>query len=144
MTDEAIRRRDFLTKSGMAGAFVATSGEAVAAKAMPQAADLVLRNGKIITVDPEFTIARAVAIAGDRIIAVGSDAAMKSYTGPGTRVIDLKNKAVIPGLIDGHAHMDREGLKTIYSPRSGESDPCGIFRLGSPILPANLSLANGL
>src|SRR5262245_66325264 len=39
---------------------------------------------------------------------------MEAHIAPRTRVIDLKGKAVIPGLIDGHAHMDREGLKTIY------------------------------
>ena len=114
MTDNAIRRRDFLTRAGIAGATAATGGAATAANALPQVADLVLRNGKILTVDAEFTIARAVATAGDRIIAVGSDAAMKSHTGPATRILDLKGKTVIPGLVDGHAHMDREGLKAIF------------------------------
>src|SRR5262250_1010783 len=51
-------------------------------------ADLVLKNGKIITVDASFTIAQAIAIAGDRIMAVGPEAAMAPHTVPGTRVID--------------------------------------------------------
>jgi len=85
-----------------------------AANPFRRAADLVLRNGNILTVDSSFTIARAIAIAGDRITAVGSDEAMTPHIGPGTRVLDLKGKAVIPGLLDSHAHMDREGLKTIF------------------------------
>jgi predicted amidohydrolase YtcJ len=82
-------------------------------------ADLILRNGKIITVDASFTIAQAIAIAGDRIVAVGPEPAMAAHTAPETRVIDLKRKTVVPGLIDGHAHMDREGLKGVYPSLAG-------------------------
>ena len=77
-------------------------------------ADLILTNGKIITVDPAFTIAQAIAIAGDRILAVGPDAAMAAMASPATRVVDLKGKAVIPGITDGHAHMDREALRNVF------------------------------
>ena len=77
-------------------------------------ADLILTNGKIITVDAAFTVAQALAIAGDRILAVGSDAAMARVSGPTTRVVDLKGKAVIPGITDGHAHMDREALRNVF------------------------------
>ena len=77
-------------------------------------ADLILTNGKIITVDAAFTVAQALAIAGDRILAVGSDAAMARVSGPTTRVVDLKGKAVIPGITDGHAHMDREALRSVF------------------------------
>ena len=77
-------------------------------------ADLILTNGKIITVDAAFTVAQALAIAGDRIVAVGSDAAMARVSGPTTRVVDLKGKAVIPGITDGHAHMDREALRSVF------------------------------
>jgi predicted amidohydrolase YtcJ len=113
------RRRDFLKVA--AGASLGTvvpaqaQSPAVPASAAPPA-DLVLRNGKIITVDKDFTIAQAIAIAGERIVAVGPDAAMAAHTTPATRVIDLAGRAVIPGLIDGHAHMDREGLKSVYPP----------------------------
>jgi len=79
-----------------------------------RSADVVLRNGKIVTLDRSFAIVESLAIAGDRILAVGSNAAMAAATAPTTRTIDLRGKTVIPGLIDGHAHMDREGLKTVF------------------------------
>jgi len=75
---------------------------------------MILKNGRIITVDPASTIAQAIAIAADRIIAVGSNDAMAAHIGPATRVIDLEGKAVVPGLTDGHAHMDREALRDIF------------------------------
>jgi predicted amidohydrolase YtcJ len=78
--------------------------------------DIIFKNGKVITVDAAFTIAQAIAIAGDRIVAVGPDAAMTAHAGPTTRVIDLKGKALIPGITDGHAHMDREGLRGVFPP----------------------------
>ena len=70
----------------------------------PPAPDLVLFNGKIITVDRTFSVHEAVAIIGDRILAVGNDDQMKTVAGPSTRIIDLKGRAVIPGLMDNHLH----------------------------------------
>jgi hypothetical protein len=86
----------------------------IPARAGTNPADLILTNAKIITVDPAFTIAQAIAIAGDRIIAVGPDAAMAAMAGPATRDVDLKGKAVLPGITDGHAHMDREALRNVF------------------------------
>ena len=77
-------------------------------------ADSVLNNGKIITVDAASTIAQAIAIRGDRIVAVGSDIAMTAHVGRSTRVINLGGRNVIPGLVDAHAHMDREGLREVF------------------------------
>src|SRR5215471_18143085 len=112
-----MRRRDVL--NGAAGATLATAlGPNLAAQAAQVAvvrpADFVLKNGKIITVDRGFTIAQSIAVGGDQIVAVGPDAAMAAHTTPQTRVIDLQGKAVIPGLVDSHAHMDREGLKDVF------------------------------
>ena len=113
-------RRDFLKAAAAAtlGAGVPAraqaAGSSVSSGTTGRPADLILKNGKIITVDAGFSIAQAIAIAGERIVAVGPDAAMTAHTAPWTRVIDLKGRPVIPGLIDGHAHMDREGLKAVY------------------------------
>ena len=70
-------------------------------------ADLILTNGKIITVDDRFTIVQAVAIKGERIVAVGKNADIRKRAGKDTKVIDLKGKTVIPGLIDNHSHWVR-------------------------------------
>jgi predicted amidohydrolase YtcJ len=68
------------------------------------AADLVLFNGRIHTLDPRETKARALAIRDDRLIAVGSDVEVRREVGPETRLVDLHGRTVIPGLIDTHTH----------------------------------------
>ncbi len=77
-----------------------------------QTADTIYFNGKVITVDSNFSICSAVATRGDRIVATGDDTIVEALAGPETRCVDLNGKAVIPGLIDTHAHMDREGLES--------------------------------
>src|SRR5579863_334746 len=72
-----------------------------------QTADLILSNGKIITVDERFTIAQAVAIRGDRVVAAGTNQEINRLARPNTRRIDLQGRAVIPGLIDNHMHLLR-------------------------------------
>ena len=66
-------------------------------------ADLILTNGKIVTVDERFSIAQAVAIRGDRILAVGANQEIARLAGPNTRRIDLGGRTAIPGLIAGGA-----------------------------------------
>jgi predicted amidohydrolase YtcJ len=116
MTADAnpIGRRNFLLAAGTAVASGLGGPARAAAQPAVRAADLILKNGKIITVDPAFTITSAVAVAGDRILAVGPDESMGVYTGPATRVINLDKRPVIPGITDGHAHMDREGLRNVF------------------------------
>lgn len=75
--------------------------------AQTPAPDLVLLNGKIITVDERFSVAQAVAIQGDRFIAVGSTPQIAALAGPSTRRIDLHGRAVVPGFIDNHMHLLR-------------------------------------
>jgi predicted amidohydrolase YtcJ len=95
-------------------------------------ADLVLTGGKVITLDPQSRIARAVAVKGDKILAVGSDAEIASLAGPRTRRVDLAVQAVIPGLIDTHAHMDIEGLKYIYPSLAGARSIDDVLQLIEP------------
>lgn len=83
-------------------------------------ADVLLTRGRIITVDDAFTVAEALAVRGNRITAVGRAADLAPLAGSRTRTIDLGGRAVVPGLIDGHAHIDREGLKRVY-PSLGET-----------------------
>ena len=80
-----------------------------ALEAQQAAPDIILSNGKIITVDQTFSIAQAVAIRGDRIVAVGSNQEINRLAGPSTRRIDLRGRSVIPGFIDNHAHFQEEG-----------------------------------
>lgn len=76
--------------------------------------DTVLHNGRILTCENPFSAAQALAIKNGRLIAVGQDGEILSLHGTPTRVIDLQGRTVIPGLIDTHAHMDREGLRRAY------------------------------
>ena len=69
------------------------------------AADLVLKNGKIVTMDPKLPAVTALAATGDRITALGSDAEIVDQIGPETVVIDLRGRLVIPGFIESHAHF---------------------------------------
>ncbi len=73
--------------------------------------DLIVYNGKIVTMDnldplgPAGTVVEAMAIRGDRIQFLGSDAEMLRLAGPQTRKIDLQGRTVVPGLIDAHNHL---------------------------------------
>lgn len=67
-------------------------------------ADIVLHHGKVLTVDNSFSIAEAVAVKGNKILAVGSNADIMKLSGPNSQVIDLKGRTVIPGLADTHRH----------------------------------------
>jgi predicted amidohydrolase YtcJ len=68
-------------------------------------ADLVLTNGKFVTVDAERPEAEALAVRGDKIIAVGSAREIRAYVGRRTEVVDLGGQLAIPGFIEGHGHF---------------------------------------
>lgn len=68
-------------------------------------ADLVLRNGTIVTVDERQPRVSALAARGERIVALGSDRDIEPYVGPSTRVIDLRGRLAVPGFIEGHGHL---------------------------------------
>jgi predicted amidohydrolase YtcJ len=71
-----------------------------------QTADTILYNGKILTVDPNFSTAQAVAVRGTRILGVGTDAEVLKLAGSNTLKIDLKGKTVTPGMINTHVHLE--------------------------------------
>jgi predicted amidohydrolase YtcJ len=79
--------------------------------------DLILSNGKIVTVDERFTLAQAVAVRGERVMAVGTNQDIGRLAGPATRRIDLRGRTVLPGLIDNHMHLLRYGTTWKYEVR---------------------------
>jgi predicted amidohydrolase YtcJ len=76
-------------------------------------ADLILINGKIITINKEFAVCEGVAITGNKIAAAGTNFEVKKYSGPETKIIDLHGKTVIPGLIDSHLHPESASLSEL-------------------------------
>src|SRR3989442_10313911 len=77
---------------------------ALASPAWSQTADTVLINGRILTVDRQFSTQEAIAIQDGKIFAAGKTADMRKLAGARTRTIDLQGRTVIPGLIDSHLH----------------------------------------
>ncbi|MFN9273941.1 MAG: amidohydrolase [Planctomycetia bacterium] len=98
---------------------------AVAHVAVAAPADRIIRGGAIITVNPAQPKAEAVAIAGGRIVAVGSDADVMKHKGEATEVIDLAGRTLVPGFVDGHSHfcsvVDVQTQALCASPPAG---PC--------------------
>jgi predicted amidohydrolase YtcJ len=85
-------------------------GQGLGARAAVSPADMILMNGKIITLNPQSLVAQAVAIQQGKFVAVGTTNNLQQYMGHTTRVIDLRGRTVIPGLIDSHMHAIRQGL----------------------------------
>jgi predicted amidohydrolase YtcJ len=85
-------------------------------------ADLVLYHGIVLTVDASDRVAQAVAVAGQRIIAVGSDAEVLRFAGPKTKRIDLQGRTVTPGLLDAHAHFAGGGEDRLFVVNVGYPD----------------------
>lgn len=99
------KRKANLIRTGLLG----VAAVAAASPAWPQNADTILMNGKILTVDSQFSTHEAIAIRDGKITAVGSNADVRKQAGPKTRVIDLQGRTVIPGFIDSHIHAIRAG-----------------------------------
>jgi hypothetical protein len=94
----------------MRPALAATIVLTLASPALAQTADTVLFNGKVVTVDRDFSVREGIAIADGRVLATGTSAAMTKLAGNRARMIDLGGRTVIPGLIDGHIHGIRAAL----------------------------------
>jgi predicted amidohydrolase YtcJ len=103
-------RRTVLAGLGAVTVALGAQEKRAEAQITEAAADIILFNGKISTLDRQTPDATAVAIRDGRFIAVGSDADVMRRAGAGTQRIDLKGRRVIPGLIDSHMHIIRGGL----------------------------------
>jgi predicted amidohydrolase YtcJ len=102
-------RRPWLRAAvGLLGCTIGPHLSAIGAQA--QSADTILVNGKIVSGDVAAPVRSAIAIADGKILALGDDAAMRRFAGPGTQVVDLGGRTVIPGLIDSHIHGIRAAL----------------------------------
>lgn len=91
----------------LAQSLFVTAALAFAQSGFASIADTVLLNGKILTVDKDFSVHQALAVKDGRILAVGSNDAMRSHIGDETVTVGLDGKTVIPGLIDNHVHIVR-------------------------------------
>ena len=94
------------------GLFLTAPVPAVAQDGLaPLTADVILKNGNIWTVAKQHPEAVALAIRGDRILAIGSDAQVLKLAGPKTHIIDLQKRRVVPGFHDSHLHLLSSGLQ---------------------------------
>lgn len=89
---------------------------------MSGGAGLVLRGGHVYTVDADFTVASAVAVSGDRIVAVGGPE-VDELIGPETQVVELAGRSVLPGINDAHLHLAFFGQ--CRPPRPGPGQAAG-------------------
>ncbi len=94
---------------------------ALAAPGRPPA-DLVLRNARVWTGDPLQPEAEALAVVGERIVAVGTSAEIEGWRGPHTRVLDAGGRRVVPGFNDAHLHLGEASAKLArVQPRDARS-----------------------
>ncbi len=98
-------QRRLVTTVAAALPFAVLATGALAVDLEPHAADLVLRHGAIVTLATDSGRASALAARDGRIIAVGTEADVAPFVGPGTRVLDLAGRLAIPGFVDAHAHF---------------------------------------
>ena len=92
------------------GVYLAGVTCAAAQQADLNSPDLVLINGKVLTMDASSSVAEAIAVRDGKILEVGSSASIKALIGTQTRVFDVAGKTVVPGLIDTHAHFKAAGM----------------------------------
>jgi predicted amidohydrolase YtcJ len=90
---------------------VCLAGCCATSLAAPPAADLIVTDAKIWTVDAARPTAEAVAVLGDRIVAVGSESEIAAWRGPQTTVIDAHGKRLLPGFNDAHVHFVSGGMQ---------------------------------
>src|ERR1022692_3083389 len=107
-----------------------------------QPADLVIRNGKIVTMESSVPEVQALAARGGKIIAVGTNQQMLAYIGSSTKVIDLSGRLAVPGFIEGHGHFTSPSpdsskgtdISPVWALRRCRSI-CATSRIGIRLLP---------
>jgi predicted amidohydrolase YtcJ len=105
LTSEESLMRYFPTRGRAAVLFALALGAGVTASTQDRKADLVLRNATVYTMDKLRPTAQAVAVTGNRIVAVGSNEEVARHLGPATRILELDGQTVVPGLKDSHVHF---------------------------------------
>jgi predicted amidohydrolase YtcJ len=114
--------RTFVSRGAVLAASLALASVPAAAQARAGApADLILTGGKVFTADPAHPWAQAVAVRGERIVAVGTDAQVRRLAGPRTRRLALGGRVVVPGFNDAHDHYN------------GPSDAISIYIPADPV-----------
>lgn len=110
------------------------------AEGLPEPADIIIFNTRVVTVDTNFSVAQAVAVRGNRIVAVGKDEDVKQFSGPKTRMIDGWQKTVIPGLYDSRVQSWQVALDTFSCttpPLNSIADAQDFIRKQDGELPTN-------
>lgn len=121
-------RRDIVVGAWVAATFAFAVFAARPASAAPPQdipADLILLGGKVFTADSTQPWATALAIAGERVLSVGDDDAVRALAGPRTRTIELGGRVVVPGFNDAHMHIaaDRGGMRLDFGEQRPPPDP---------------------
>jgi len=106
-----------------------SSTAAIAQDAKTQSADTILINGKVYTVDAKQSWTQAVAIRGEKIVAVGDDTEIEKLRGPQTKVIDAGGKLVLPGFVDCHIHFLEGSISLGQANLEGAKNPADIQRI---------------
>jgi predicted amidohydrolase YtcJ len=106
-----------------------TSTAAIAQDAKAQPADTILIHGRVYTVDAKQPWAQAVAIRGEKIIAVGDDSEIEKLRGPRTKIIDAGGKLVLPGFVDCHIHFLEGSISLGQANLEGAKNPADIQRI---------------
>jgi predicted amidohydrolase YtcJ len=97
------------------------------ATSVPEPADLIFTNARVVTVDQRFSIVQAVGIRGDRIVVLGDDRDVLRLRGPKTRVIDADGRTVLPGLYDSHVHPVGAATSELTEPLTGLASLQDVF-----------------
>ena len=106
-------------------------------------ADTAYINGRVYTADKEFSIRSAFALSGDRFIAAGSDEEIRALCSSQTKIIDLKGRTVLPGLIDSHLHINNTGAMKLELDIVGKQKQEIVLDAVCPDFPVYLKRACG-